>query len=262
MPKYVPSDVAASLLGVSTSTLRQYVTAHGLGFIKTPGGQKRYDISDIMRVKGGEYRQPAVCLSNLAHGFSGPKATPETKGAIYARMSSKKQEDDLERQITSLQDALQGYKAFKDICLDLSYKHKGHTRLLEQVQGGTIKTAVVAHKDGLESSHFLCQSFDTILYPHFNAHAIVQGTLNKIVKRRLNMLSFYKFSQRLTQTATFYPGVVIRRGSEAYTSKQCGACGKLNDDLGSNEVFECKSCGLKADRDLHAARNILLRHLT
>ena len=113
-----------------------------------------------------------------------------------------------------------------------------------------------------KSSHFLCQSFDTILYPHFNAHAIVQGTLNKIVKRRLNMLSFYEFSQRLTQTATFYPGVVIRRGSEAYTSKQCGGCGKLNDDLGSNEVFECKSCGLKADRDLHAARNILLRHLT
>ena len=24
--------------------------------------QKRYDISDIMRVKGGEYKQPAVCL--------------------------------------------------------------------------------------------------------------------------------------------------------------------------------------------------------
>ena len=84
MTTYVPPAVAASILGVSTSTLRQYATAHGLGFIKTPGGQKRFDISDI------------------------PKATPEKKDAIYARMSSKKQEDDLERQITSLQDALQG----------------------------------------------------------------------------------------------------------------------------------------------------------
>ena len=54
MTKYVPP---ASILGVSTSTLRQYVTAHGLGFIKTPGGQKRYDISDVMRAKGGEYKQ-------------------------------------------------------------------------------------------------------------------------------------------------------------------------------------------------------------
>ena len=112
-----------------------------------------------------------------------------------------------------------------------------------------------------KASHFLCQSFDTILYPNFNAHAIVQGPLNKIVKRRLNMLSFYKFSERLQQTGTFYPGVVIKRGSEAYTSKQCGGCGILNESLGASEVFDCKNCGLKADRDMHAARNILLRHL-
>ena len=37
--------------------------------------------------------------------------------------------------------------------------------------------------------------------------------------------------------------------------------GILNDSLGASEVFKCNNCGLKADRDLHAARNILLRHL-
>ena len=113
-----------------------------------------------------------------------------------------------------------------------------------------------------KASHFLCQSFDTILYPNFNAHDIAQGPLNKMVKRRLNMLSFYQFSERLKQTATFYPSVVIKRGSEAYTSKQCGGCGVLNDKLGGSEVFKCKECGLTADRDMHAARNILLRHLS
>ena len=112
-----------------------------------------------------------------------------------------------------------------------------------------------------KASHFLCQSFDEILFPNFNAHALVQGHLNKLVKRRLNMLSFYKFRERLKQTATFYPGVVIKSGSEDYTSKQCGKCGVLNESLGSSEVFKCSECGLKADRDLHAARNILLRHL-
>ena len=103
-------------------------------------------------------------------------------------------------------------------------------------------------------------------YPYFARvlkinTTIIQGPLNKIVKRRLNMLSFYKFSERLQQTATFYPGVVIKRGSEAYTSKQCGGCGILSESLGASEVFDCKNCGLKADRDMHAARNILLRHL-
>ena len=112
-----------------------------------------------------------------------------------------------------------------------------------------------------KSAHFLCRSFDTIFFPTFSSHAIVQGKLNKSVKRRLNMLSFYKFRTRLVETASLYPSVTIKSGSEAYTSKQCGKCGFLNDGLGSNIEFHCPECGSVADRDVHAARNILLRHL-
>jgi transposase len=45
-------------------------------------------------------------------------------------------------------------------------------------------------------------------------------------------------------------------GSEAYTSKQCGKCGFLNDKLGASEIFRCRRCKVGADRV--AARNILL----
>ena len=72
-----------------------------------------------------------------------------------------------------------------------------------------------------------------------------------------NMLSFYKFKNRLVQTASFYNGTCIR----AYTSKQCGLCGRLNDKLGASELFICENCGLTSDRDVHAARNILLKYL-
>ena len=61
------------------------------------------------------------------------------------------------------------------------------------------------------------------------------------------------------QTSTDYAGSRVIRCSEAYTSKQCGACGELNDRLGSSKVFSCAACGATADRDVHAARNILLR---
>ena len=67
------------------------------------------------------------------------------------------------------------------------------------------------------------------------------------------MLSFYKLREGLKQTVTFYQGVVIKNGSEAYTSKQCGRCGALNEKLGSSEVFQCPACGLKADKG-HACR--------
>ena len=45
-------------------------------------------------------------------------------------------------------------------------------------------------------------------------------------------------------------------GSEAYTSKQCGMCGTLNDNLGASEVFKCPvACTpVGVDRDVHAAR--------
>lgn len=112
------------------------------------------------------------------------------------------------------------------------------------------------------ASHFICSQYKVILYPHFNAKEIAASkTLHRSVKRRLNMLSFYKFATRLKQTATWYDGRVIKRGSEAYTSKQCGKCGTLNEKLSGNEVFACGKCNLKIDRDVHGARNIFLRHL-
>jgi putative transposase len=44
--------------------------------------------------------------------------------------------------------------------------------------------------------------------------------------------------------------------NEAWTSKTCSNCGKVNKDLKlSDRVYEC-SCGLVLDRDLNAARNI------
>jgi transposase len=51
---------------------------------------------------------------------------------------------------------------------------------------------------------------------------------------------------------------------EDYTSKTCGQCGVLNQKLGGHKVFNCpeEGCDYIADRDISAARNILLRYLT
>lgn len=44
------------------------------------------------------------------------------------------------------------------------------------------------------------------------------------------------------------------------TSKTCGKCGKIKEDLGSNHVYECKKCGNVIGRDVNDARNILIRN--
>ena len=125
-----------------------------------------------------------------------------------------------------------------------------------------LKATFVVRDLHYKAANFLCSNYKTVLYPDFNAHDIAGGTLRKIVKRRLNMLSFFKFQNRLIETATRYD-TIIMRGSEAYTSKQCGRCGKLNDNLGGNELYKCadESCNYVCDRDVHGARNIMLRWL-
>lgn len=52
--------------------------------------------------------------------------------------------------------------------------------------------------------------------------------------------------------------VVIQ--DEAYTSKTCGRCGRMKDNLGSAETFVCDTCRYETHRDVNGARNILRKY--
>lgn len=113
-----------------------------------------------------------------------------------------------------------------------------------------------------KSAHFLLQRFTRLILPTTSSQYWRRGRrLLPVTKRRATLLRYGQFVERLVQTATQYPGSEIFRGSEAYTSKQCGCCGVLNNKLGASKTFTCPHCGLESDRDVHAARNILLRFL-
>jgi putative transposase len=45
------------------------------------------------------------------------------------------------------------------------------------------------------------------------------------------------FRDRLRHVASQYRGVELHMQNEAYTSKTCTHCGKLNESLGSSKVF-------------------------
>lgn len=143
---YVRPVVAARELGISTATLRSYAKQGCINFITTAGGQRRYDIQTCSgpnktRNKGHD--------NILRYNQQQQQKKTSPTGAIYARVSSHKQKDDLQRQIQALQAEFPDYQVFQDICSGLKYKRKGLSRLLEQVQAGTIQEVVVAHKDRL-----------------------------------------------------------------------------------------------------------------
>lgn len=110
-----------------------------------------------------------------------------------------------------------------------------------------------------QTVNYLCKEYDNIILPTYQTKPLVnkKGILPKKCKRSMLSLSSYEFKQKLLYKAKMYNKQVIIC-SEAYTSKTCGQCGEINNNLSSKKIFEC-SCGLVCDRDLHAARNILLR---
>jgi transposase len=115
-------------------------------------------------------------------------------------------------------------------------------------------------------AHYLCRNYKQIILPYFNPQQCSRRHSGRKIGvktvRRMTQLRHNKFKDRLIETMTKYADTTLWRGSEAYTSKQCGCCGRLNDTLGGSETFQCQDCGLSMDRDVHGARNILLRFLT
>ena len=81
-----------------------------------------------------------------------------------------------------------------------------------------------------------------------------------MVGRTITLLKRQVYASKLCrrlQSDTYGPKAyktTVTVGSESYTSKH-------GDKFGGSEVFKCCACGMKADRDVRVAYNILLRFL-
>ena len=107
---------------------------------------------------------------------------------------------------------------------------------------------------------WLLRNFDIVLLPEFKAKTMVTSLTSKTC-RAMYTWSHYAFKQRLLEMSQKYTHKKVLIVNEAYTTRTCGNCFVVNDDVGVSKVFECVNCGLEADRDIHAARNILLRYV-
>lgn len=127
-------------------------------------------------------------------------------------------------------------------------------------------------KDVVRDSHwkfanFYCQNYDTIVIPRFNYHRFEKEAMRNYgftrdseMIQKMMSLSHGKFLTRLKYTAQKYEKQVLEQ-NESYTTKTCGSCGRLHWKIGSKKVYNCKHCGMKADRDVNAARNIFIRNV-
>jgi excisionase family DNA binding protein len=146
MTEYVSPKEAKIALGISDSTLRRWAKDNKIDFITTDGGHRRYNIKDKQEKKGEKI--------------------------IYARVSSKKQEHDLQRQIKLLTDRYPDHTIVSDIASGINYKRKGLTAILDKLFARNISEVVVYSKDRL--SRFGFDLFE-YLFKSFGAKLIVES---------------------------------------------------------------------------------------
>jgi putative resolvase len=120
--KYVSPSDAARILGVNERTLRRWEETKKIQAIRTPGGQRRYDITSLT-------------------------TKPSRLTVIYARVSSPKQREDLQRQCDYLKSQYPTGEVVAEIGGGLNYKRKKFLALLERVMSGDIERIVIAYKD-------------------------------------------------------------------------------------------------------------------
>jgi transposase len=107
---------------------------------------------------------------------------------------------------------------------------------------------------------FLCQNYKNIYIPKLTKNNdIIKKKNRRIGKktvRQMVLLGHCKFVERLKTKADEY-NVNVSIVTEEYTSQVCYRCG-LKTKI-KNEIFKCKHCQAKMDRDVLGSRNILLK---
>jgi excisionase family DNA binding protein len=135
MSKLLTIGQAAKWLGVSNQTLRRWEREERIQAAqRTPGGQRRYDLSVI--------------------GYEKRKKEPSSRRTVaYARVSSHDQKSDLKRQqeMLAMYCSSRGwvFEVIADLGSGMNYRKRGLKKLLEGIIEGDIGRLVLTHKDRL-----------------------------------------------------------------------------------------------------------------
>ena len=134
---FVSVGEAARLTGLEIQTVRKMADESTIACYRTPSGQRRFNIQSIQEF-----------CSNVVHDKE--KQPVQKENFIYARVSTKKQMDDLSRQVEYLRrPEYSGHRIITDIASGINFKRKGLSTILEACLQKNIGEVVVAHRDRL-----------------------------------------------------------------------------------------------------------------
>ena len=180
---YVKPKVAREILGIGDQTLRIWAKQGRIKSILC-NGRRIYDVAS----------------------FTASTIKEEGK-YIYCRVSSNKQKDDLERQVSYLSAKYPGHTVFKEIASGINFKRKVLRKILDDVVEGKVQEIVVAHRDRLcriawEHFSWLCEKFGTTIVVDGNDnHVTPEVELAEDLLSIVHVFSSRHYGQRRKYTA-------------------------------------------------------------
>ena len=156
-------------------------------------------------------------------------------------------------QIEKLQNKIDTFKSLRDKKIIKRKRYKRMERktyfkinnLIDDMHFKTIK--------------YLTNTFKHIIIPSFETQEMTKKINIKCVNRNLLQLKHFLFRQRL-EAKCVLEKCTLDICSEEFTSQTCGRCGVLTK-VENKDVYCCKRCNLKIDRDVNGARNIAIKRL-
>jgi len=162
-------------------------------------------------------------------------------------------------QIKRIHKKIDNLKSLRSTNFCSKTKNKNYKNKIDQYDYKVLNIVNNLHN---QVSSFLSKKYKTIIIGKLNTHKILKSCgLNNKINRLLHVQSHYKFRIKLNLLCKDNKSNLIVQ-EEQFTTKTCGNCGCINENVGSNKIFNCDKCNLIADRDFHAARNILIKFLT
>lgn len=105
----------------------------------------------------------------------------------------------------------------------------------------------------------LVKEYSIILIPKLNVKKIMESEkTHKTTKKMFSILRHSQFMKKIINKCKI-EGVILRIVNEDMTTQTCGNC--FANYKFSEEIYECKKCGLIIGRDINSARNIYIKEI-
>jgi transposase len=111
-------------------------------------------------------------------------------------------------------------------------------------------------------NNFLTKNTTLLLYPKLESQRLAQHDTRSLTTKETRKMmnlghcgAFVKLRQKCLER-----GVRMIEPNEAYTTKTCPLCGRLNE-CDRHRMYHCHACNYHVDRDLHGSANVLLKYV-